>query len=239
MSIQDGEPAQSVGRLLYLLSRYPAISHTFFLQEVRGLRELGFDIETASINAPDRATDRLSAVEAEEAARTFYVKSMPRPQVLKQLLAMVFTSPALLLRALAAAFRLTPSSLQQRFYSLFYVAEAVLLCDWIRRRKITHIHVHFGGAVATVGLIAAEAARIPYSMTIHGPDEFFDEEGFHLKQKLEGAAFVIAISHYCRSQLMRIASPSAWSALIWCGWAFDRSCCRNMYRQTLPQRSGS
>ncbi len=210
VSTQDGAPAHNGGRLLYLLSRYPAISHTFFLQEVRGLRELGFDIETASINAPDRAKERLSAVEAEEAATTLYLKTMPRMQVLTQLLAVAFTAPAMVWRALQSALRLKQSSLQHRFYSLFYVAEALLLCHRIRRRQIAHMHIHFGGAVATVGLIAAEAARIPYSLTIHGPDEFFDEEQFHLQRKIEGAAFVIAISHYCRSQLMRIASPAVW-----------------------------
>ena len=43
------------GRLVYLLSRYPAVSHTFFLNEVLELRKLGFAIEVASINEPDRS----------------------------------------------------------------------------------------------------------------------------------------------------------------------------------------
>jgi glycosyltransferase involved in cell wall biosynthesis len=217
---REGEPAASDRRLGYLLSRYPAVSHTFFLQEIRGLRQLGFDIATASINPPDRMRNALPAAEAEEAATTFYIKSMSRTSMSRTsmsrtraiggLLRIACTSPACVVRALRAALALQPSSLRQRLYSLFYVAEALLLCGWIRRRRITHLHVHFGGAVATVGLITAAAARIPYSLTIHGPDEFFDERGTHLKQKLEQAAFVIAISHYCRSQIMRIASPAHW-----------------------------
>ncbi|HEX4581975.1 MAG TPA: glycosyltransferase family 4 protein [Acidobacteriaceae bacterium] len=204
------EPTGNSHRLGYLLSRYPGISHTFFLQEIRGLRELGFDIATASVNAPDRAHQQLTTVEAEEAATTFYLKPIPRGRAMLHLLRIVCASPASAVRALRADLRLRPSSFRQRLFSLFYVAEALLLCDWIRRRGITHLHVHFGGAVATVGLIAAAAARIPYSLTIHGPDEFFDELGMHLRQKFENAAFVIAISHYCRSQIMRIASPAHW-----------------------------
>jgi colanic acid/amylovoran biosynthesis glycosyltransferase len=207
---QEREPTKSGRRLCYLLSRYPGISHTFFLQEIRGLRELGFDIATASINAPDRSHQQLIPTEAEAAATTLYLKPMPRLRAMLRLFRLVCASPASAFRALCAALRLKPSSLGQRLYSLFYVAEALLLCDWMRRRRITHLHVHFGGAVATVGLIAAAAARIPYSLTIHGPDEFFDELGTHLKQKLENAAFVIAISDYCRSQIMRIASPACW-----------------------------
>lgn len=210
MNPREGELTASGHRLGYLLSRYPGVSHTFFLQEIFGLRELGFSIATASINGPDRAPQHLTAAEAEEASTTFYLKSMPPARATARLIGIACSSPACAFRALRAAFELKPSSLGQRLYSLFYVAEAILLSDWIRRRRITHLHVHFGGAVATVGLIAAAAARIPYSLTIHGPDEFFDELGTHLRQKLENAAFVIAISHYCRSQLMRIAPPACW-----------------------------
>jgi glycosyltransferase involved in cell wall biosynthesis len=211
VNAREREPTENDRRRLgYLLSRYPGISHTFLLQEIRGLRELGFDIATASVNAPDRAHQQLTAAEAEEAAATFYLKPMPRGRAMLHLLRIVCSSPASAFRALRTDLQLRPSSFCQRLFSFFYVAEALLLCDWIRRRRITHLHVHFGGAVATVGLIAAAAARIPYSLTIHGPDEFFDELGTHLRQKFENAAFVIAISHYCRSQIMRIASPVHW-----------------------------
>jgi glycosyltransferase involved in cell wall biosynthesis len=210
VNARERAPTENDRRLGYLLSRYPGISHTFFLQEIRGLRDFGFDIATASVNAPDRARQQLTPAEAEEAAATFYLKPMPPGRAMLRLLCIVCSSPASVFRALLAGLKLRPSSVRQRLFSLFYVAEALLLCDWIRRRRITHLHVHFGGAVATVGLIAAAAARIPYSLTIHGPDEFFDELGTHLRQKFENAAFVIAISHYCRSQIMRIASPSHW-----------------------------
>ena len=210
VNARERERNENGRRLGYLLSRYPGISHTFFLQEIRGLRELGFDIATASVNAPDRAHHQLTAAEAEEAAATFYLKPMPRGRAMLQLLRIAYTSPASVFRALRADLRLKPASFRQRLFSLFYVAEALLLYDWIRSRRISHLHVHFGGAVATVGLLAAAAARIPYSLTIHGPDEFFDEVGTHLRQKFENAAFVIAISDYCRSQIMRIASPAHW-----------------------------
>ena len=67
------EPMSSV-RMAYLVSQYPGISHTFILREVLRLRELGFEIEVASINAPDRPPERLTAAEQAEAARTYYVK---------------------------------------------------------------------------------------------------------------------------------------------------------------------
>ena len=52
-------------RVAYLLSQYPAVSHTFFLQEILGLRARGVQIVTASINRPDRSIDVLPAAEAQ------------------------------------------------------------------------------------------------------------------------------------------------------------------------------
>src|SRR5580692_411755 len=49
-----GPDAAPGSRLVYLLSRFPAVSHTFFMNEVGELRKLGFTIEVASINPPDR-----------------------------------------------------------------------------------------------------------------------------------------------------------------------------------------
>src|SRR5580700_4582293 len=63
-------------RIAYLLSQYPAISHTFFLKEVLGLKQLGFQIETCSINSPDRSMDLLTSAEASEARGTYYLKSL-------------------------------------------------------------------------------------------------------------------------------------------------------------------
>ena len=69
------EEGESGCRLVYLLSQYPAVSHTFFLNEVRELRKIGFTVEVASINQPDRSRSSMPAVEVEEADKTFYIKS--------------------------------------------------------------------------------------------------------------------------------------------------------------------
>ena len=59
--------------LAYLVSRYPAISHTFILREISRLRLLGHRIHTASINAPDRSIDDMDPVERGEALATYFV----------------------------------------------------------------------------------------------------------------------------------------------------------------------
>jgi glycosyltransferase involved in cell wall biosynthesis len=192
-------------RIAYLLSRYPAVSHTFFLKEVVGLRERGLDIHVASINPPDRPRRDLPTVEAIEADRTFYVKSGGIVRLAVKLLQVALLNPGVTLRGLRAAFQLGGWDMKARAFALFYLAEAILVGQWMRRRSLNHLHVHFGGPVATVGMITAQAWQVPWSITLHGPDEFFDQEEFYLRQKVESADFVVCISDFCRSQVLRLA----------------------------------
>lgn len=192
-------------RVAYLLSRYPAVSHTFFLKEVLGLRQRGLSIEVASINPPDRPKDKLPAVEAVEADQTLYIKSGSKATLALNVLRIACTNPGVALRGMRAALKLGGLDIKAHAFSLFYWAEALLVGDWMRRRDLHHLHVHFGGAVATVGMLTAQAWNIPWSVTLHGPDEFFDQDAFYLRQKIDSAAFVICISDFCRSQVLRIA----------------------------------
>lgn len=201
----SGNGAENL-RVAYLLSRYPAVSHTFFLKEVLGLRERGLDVRVASINSPDRPRKNLPDVEAIEADHTYYVKSQGAAKIAVQLLAIAFQNPGVTLRGLGAALRLGGWDIKARAYALFYLAEALLVGQWMRRQALNHLHVHFGGPVATVGMITAQAWKIPWSVTLHGPDEFFDQEAFYLRQKIESANFVVCISDFCRSQVLRVAS---------------------------------
>jgi glycosyltransferase involved in cell wall biosynthesis len=114
---------------------------------------------------------------------------------------------------LRAALQLDGWNLPASCYALFYLVEAFLLGDWLRRRGHTHLHIHFGGPVATVGMLTSMAWRFSYSMTIHGPEEFYDVEKFYLRRKVERAQFVLCISDYCRSQVMKVCDPVHWAKL--------------------------
>jgi glycosyltransferase involved in cell wall biosynthesis len=192
------------------LSQYPAISHTFFLSEVLAMRQRGFLIETASINAIQPPPGGFPPAEMQAAAETFYIKRSPKPQILKTLVRTLFARPRVVARGLAAALRLRPWDLAEMGYSVFYLTEAILLGDWMIRKGCRHLHVHFGGAVATVGMLTSIAWEIPYSLTIHGPEEFYDVGPSFLEQKIRLAAFVTCISDFCRSQLLKIAPESTW-----------------------------
>ncbi len=209
-------PAATQPRLAYLLSTYPAVSHTFFLREILALRARGFQIHTASVNPPDRAWEQLPAEEQQEAAATFYLKppdasSLPGTSRNRALLARIaallaatLAHPVLALRGIRLALAL-PRNATSVPLRLAYWAEAMLLGRWMRRHSLNHLHVHFGGPVATVALLTSALWRIPWSLTLHGPTEFHDQSTFWLREKILSATRIFAISDYTRSQILRIA----------------------------------
>jgi glycosyltransferase involved in cell wall biosynthesis len=199
--------------LAYLVSQYPAASHTFILREVRRLRGLGLRIEVASINSPDRPDAALAAEEREEAAITWFVKAAGVRGALQAQWATLRARPGDYLKGLLFALRLGGTDLKRILYSLFYFIEAVMVGHWLTGRGLHHLHVHFATPAATVGLIAGRVFGIGFSMTVHGPDEFYDAPGYRLTEKIEGAEFVCCIGYYCRSQLMKLSAPAHWSKL--------------------------
>jgi len=202
-------------RIAYLVSRYPAISHTFILREVRSLRRRGFEIHTASINRPDRPASQLTAEERAEAETTYYIKSAGAPAVAVAVLRKLTVSPLQFIAAVGYALRLAGLNLPAALFNLFYFVEALLLSDWMRRRQLSHVHVHFATPAATVALIASRLG-VEFSMTVHGPDEFDNVDRYFLAEKIRRARFVCCISQFCRGQLMKLSAPAQWHKLEVC-----------------------
>jgi glycosyltransferase involved in cell wall biosynthesis len=201
---------QSVLRMGYLISKYPAVSHTFILREILALRERGIEIDVASIND---SGDRLAMTEIEkgEADRTFYVKRAGAVGAAKALLSGAFAQPLRSLSGVQAAFRLGALDPKRTVLCLFYLTEAFILADWLRRRSLNHLHVHFATPAATVALLLSKIAPVTFSMMVHGPDEFYDVSGYYLAEKISAARFVVCISHFAQSQVMKLSDGAQWS----------------------------
>ena len=205
--------------MAYLVSRYPAISHTFILREVQRLRALGHTIFTASINAPDRSREAMEAYERQEADNTFFVKAQGALGALTALLYWCGRAPGSLLRTLRLGLGLGKNG--SWLYGLAYVAEAALVARWMRQHNLRLLHVHFGNASATVGVLVKRLTQCHLSYTIHGPDEFDDVFGQHLSLKMSEADQVVCISQFAKGQLMRISDPKNWPKLQVCRLGID------------------
>ncbi len=204
---QHERPLRSIA---YLASTYPILSMTFVLREVLGLRALGFRIQTASINPPDRPAEKLTPQERDEASHTYCVKAhgvAGAAAAHGKTLALNFAG---YWRGAALALRLGGMDLAQSLKHMMYFTEALMVGQWMRRNRQTHLHVHLASQAATVGLLVTQVFRVGYSITVHGPDEFYDVHGQHLARKIAAADFLVCISNYARSQLMNLSAHEHW-----------------------------
>ena len=196
--------------MAYLVSRYPSVTHTFILNEIRQLRELGVEIRVASISPPDRLRQDMTAIEREENSATFYVKSRGVTKIFADHLKTLLSLPVGYFRGLFCALAIGQFHPARTLSALFYFIEAVIVGQWMRRESLTHFHTHFS---STVGLICRRIFPPTMSMTIHGPAEFDDPASFRLKDKIAASSFVCAISDYARSQLMKASPHRDWNKI--------------------------
>lgn len=197
-------------RIAYLISQYPAISHTFILREITTLRNFGFDIQVASMNAPDRPSEQLTTTERHEATQTFYVKPQGVLGALKAHFLTFITFPFAYLRGLGFALYLGRWDLKKILYGFLYFVEAVIVGRWMSQHQLRHLHIHIPMAAASVGLITHKIFSITYSMTVHGPNEFYEVSHHALTQKILDADFICCISYFAQSQLMAWSPPQVW-----------------------------
>jgi glycosyltransferase involved in cell wall biosynthesis len=208
-------------RVAYLVSQYPAYSHTFILREVLQLRQFGVEIVTASINLPDRPLDKLTDIERQEAEQTLYIKQQGMVNAVFALVKTLVLNPVGLLRGVQHAIKLGGWNIKQVLYHFFYLIEALLLGQWMQTQNVQHLHVHFATPAASVGLLVKTVFGYSFSFTVHGPDEFYDATGYNLLEKIIAADFVFCISHYARSQVMKLSPVQAWSKFDICRLGVD------------------
>jgi glycosyltransferase involved in cell wall biosynthesis len=188
---------------------YPAVSHTFILREVLALRQRRIQIEVASINAPSNS-DSLTQEEQLEAADTFFVKRVGAAGALRVAARIAVRHPLRFARGLGLAWTLSGLDLSRLKRYAFYWVEALILMKWMADRSLDHVHVHFATPASTVALILAGMAPVTFSVTVHGPDEFYDVHGYNLAEKVAASRFVVCISFFARSQMMKLADGRNW-----------------------------
>jgi glycosyltransferase involved in cell wall biosynthesis len=206
-------------RIGYLVSRYPAVSHTFVQREVAGLRALGIEVDTFSV----RPGTALSEADRAELAST-PVLVPPSAGAVVGLAATVARHPGATWHLLRQALAASTGGAKAALWQCFYAAEALLLWRHLRRRHVTHVHAHFANVASDVARLATRFATLTggaatWSFTMHGPTELADVHRFGLAGKVTDADLVICISDFCRSQLMALVDESHWSklAVVHCG----------------------
>ncbi|HWE94457.1 MAG TPA: glycosyltransferase family 4 protein, partial [Tepidisphaeraceae bacterium] len=202
----------------YLTSAYARASDTFIRGEVRQLRALGFTVHTFSIRRAE-AGQIVSDDVRREQGTTEYLLDGKKGRIVFGALGQIIRSPGRCLRALALAQHISPPGLKPRLWHIAYWLEAAYLAGRLQSKAVEHLHNHIGENSATVAMLASQIAQIPFSLTIHGPNEFDHPMEIALGEKIRRSTFVAAISSFGRSQLWRWCAAEDWGKIriVHCG----------------------
>jgi len=215
--LADDPPVPGPCHVAYLTNVYPKISHSFIRNEILALERQDFKVTRLTVRgSPDTFSD---PIDRDEQDNTIILLDGHPFAMLWSALKRMTRSPRNFTRALRVARSTLLHGSAGWLQCTAYMLEACRLADRMERLGIRHVHVHFGTNPATVARIASRLGSFSYSVTMHGPDEFDAPERLQLREKVADASFVVAISTFGRSQIMRWSAPSDWPkiAVIRCG----------------------
>ncbi|MES2742459.1 MAG: glycosyltransferase [Pseudomonadota bacterium] len=217
--------------IAYLINQYPKVSHSFIRREILELERQGFSVLRIAVRGWDGVL--VDPEDIAERQRTVYLLQAGMAGLLSAALRVVFGHPWRFAGALVLALGMARRAARPWPIHLLYLAEACRMLPSLRRHGARHLHAHFGTNPAEVAMLAAKLGGLPYSFTVHGPEEFDQPERLHLARKLRHAAFVVAVSSFCRSQLYRWMAHADWHKVQIVHCALDAAC-QAAPEQALP-----
>jgi colanic acid/amylovoran biosynthesis glycosyltransferase len=201
-------------RVAYLVNQYPKVSHTFVRREIQALEALGVHVERFSIR--DTRAELNDPADFSEADKTTVLLPHSKAEGARLLaLALARTAarhPMRLQEATKLAAQLA-SHADRKAVHAAYLGEAAHLAELCAERGVRHVHAHFGTNSASVALLCHALGGPPFSFTAHGPEEFDRPDNLCLPEKISHARFVVGVSSFGRSQLLRRTPAAQWGKI--------------------------
>lgn len=204
-------------KITYFVNHYPKVSHTFIRNEIIGLEEAGVNVDRIAIHGDSDIEH--SNPDFSEKRKTHYLLNIGKLKIIQTLAHVGLTSIRRFFYCFFLSLKLGCQSDTGLIKNLFYLAEGMLLASEVRRAKSEHIHAHFGTNSTDIAMYASIISGVPFSFTVHGPEEFDRPIGINLRDKIKRAKLVFAITSFCRSQLYRWTDYEHWEKIkiVHCG----------------------
>jgi colanic acid/amylovoran biosynthesis glycosyltransferase len=204
--------------ITYLLHRFPRVTDTFIMREIRGLQKAGTDVKVISVWKPS-AHETMPELLEEWSGDVSFLLPNSILALAYGLISALFFAPKRFFAAFVLALRTANPGIRGHIYSVFYLSEAALASRIVRQSRSNHLHNHFGDQSGTVTMLASVLLGIDFSISFHGPHVFLDTAGSNIKEKARRASFNRCISYFCRSQLFLAAQNNDLSStrIIHCG----------------------
>jgi colanic acid/amylovoran biosynthesis glycosyltransferase len=198
--------------VLYIVSRFPAVTETFVVNEWLALSPR-FRMELVALH---RSREPPIHPQTRTAMARVRFLGVPGPRALGAHLGWLARSPRSYLSVLASvlrgAIRLPP---RQAAKQAAVFVQAAALARSAQREGIGHIHAHFANHPATAAWIVHRLTGIPFSFTAHANDLFVRPS--LIRQKATEARFVIAISEFNRRVLLDLCPSADRVEVVHCG----------------------
>jgi glycosyltransferase involved in cell wall biosynthesis len=199
-------PPRPIG---YMLKRYPRLSETFILNEMRALERLGTQLHVFSLMRPEEALSHPAVLEL-QAPVTYFPETWAAkiPAVAKAHARMALTAPLRYLHAAGLAFWWSmlsrrPFSVWKQFLRSGYMAVAC------RQQQIQHLHAHFANAPAIVARLVSVMCNIPYSFSTHAKDLYLTPQKV-MRRRIGSASFVLTCTRHNLEYLQSFLPQQDW-----------------------------
>jgi colanic acid/amylovoran biosynthesis glycosyltransferase len=204
-------------KITYFINQYPKVSHTFIRREILALERQGFEVQRIALRGW-----RDQVVDAEDIAEQLITQYVLKAGVWSLLFAslhVLLAQPVRFFQALRLAFKMGWRADRALPFHLIYFLEACQTYRWVKAFRAQHMHAHFGTNPSEILMLVSVLSNLPYSFTVHGPEEFDRPAFLKLGQKIAASKFVIAISSFGRSQLQRWVGFKDWPKIqqVHCG----------------------
>jgi colanic acid/amylovoran biosynthesis glycosyltransferase len=200
-STADRLPATEVagrpGRVAYIMSRFPKLTETFVLNELRTLEALGARIELFPLLREKRDIEHPTVRAWVERARFSPFMSL---RILQANVHFLHSGARQYFRTWLEVVRGTWGSLNFLVGAIAIFPKVVRFAYEMRQEGITHVHAHFATHPAVAAFIIHRLTGIPFSFTAHGSDLHVDRR--MLDRKVDAAAFVVTISEYNKGVIL-------------------------------------
>ncbi|MFW8592241.1 glycosyltransferase family 4 protein [Glaciecola sp. 2405UD65-10] len=203
--------------ITYFVNHYPKVSHTFIRREIQALESQGVTVNRIAIHA-DEIHDANNPDYA-EIPKTKYILEPNLSVLIKAFGKLLVSDFGKVLSGLGLCFKMARVSDRSALKNLVYFLEGLRLAQLCRANGSEHIHAHFGTNSTDVVMYCSHITGIPYSFTVHGPEEFDRPLSINLGEKINRSSMVFAITKFCKSQLQRWVMHDQWSKvrIIKCG----------------------
>jgi colanic acid/amylovoran biosynthesis glycosyltransferase len=204
-------------RITYLINQYPKVSHTFIRREVIALERQGFEIQRLALRGWDEKLIDLDDIAEQQ--KTAYVLKNGVFALLVSAVKVLMQKPIQFFCALLLAIKMGVKADRPILFHFIYFLEACKVFLQAKQFNSQHLHAHFGTNPSEIVMLVNALSGLPYSFTVHGPEEFDRPNFLKLAEKINCSKFVVAISSFGRSQLMRWIEFSKWNKIkiVHCG----------------------